>query len=184
MAISAMGPSVAHGELVTREIAMGELVGRYVGAPKDSDFRTTLVSYDPPLELQSVELRLVGTAIPGALDCSGSPGLTGVSFYGLIEDPISGDSYWAFYIGLWTEEEFDIQGKYIWPPLPVEIRELVLSGSFVFRLVGMGSPTVGICAYLYPWAEATIAEAMLLVEGEFLVTEEQFSWGTIKALFR
>ena len=169
------------------EVPLPELQGRYF--IEDTVTRYARFQMDAaPLSIAGVSIRITGTHILGEIWCELASPITvplpySVAFTASIPDTVNG--YWW----MAADKSQLLSGDF---EITMPFREIY--GWYVtwdFLLAGYGEvrldgPPAGYVLLCNPtiWPDATVTNAVLLVEGEFPVGTDQSTWGSIKALFR
>lgn len=174
--------TISSGSLAALEIPIDGFIGDYALVPRVEVSQTASLSYEPPDEITSLYLRLVGTAVPGVEVCGDAERLAGVEFLVWITGPQSGTNYMAFDIYTWDSEVIDISSEVTAFPMPAELEQVILSGNFELKL--SANFPVTWCAFVPPYAEVSIDAAYLLVNVDPSVEDKKSTWGAVKATFR
>lgn len=180
LVLLSVGDAVA--EPSTLVVPLAGLEGRYVTALRETVVQEVRVSFSPPREITSLCLRISGTAIPGIEECTSEQYLSGVEFLGRISGSSLPNSELAFDIYTWDAVEFAAEEDCTSMPLSANLTAQILSGELTLRLAAYMPITW--CAYVPPYAEATIDSASLVIEGDFVVPVDDLSWGAAKANYR
>jgi hypothetical protein len=169
------------------EVPLPELRGRYY--TEDTVTRYAAVQMNPaPLSIAGVSIRITGTHTLGEIMCEvGGPFMISqpypVAFLASIPDTINGDLWMADQSSQLPSGDFEIilpfREIYGWHVT----WDFLLAGYAEVRLDGGGAGFTLNCSPTI-WPDATVTEAVLLVDGEFPVATEGSTWGSIKALFR
>jgi len=169
------------------EVPLPDLQGRYF--TEDTVTRYASFQMDAaPLSIAGVSIRISGTHIVGEIMCEAEAGFMvpqpySVAFRASMPDAVNGDLWTASQISPLASGDFEITipfgqiyGWYVtW--------DFLLAGYGEVRLDGPGAGFILTCSPTI-WPDATVTEAVLLVDGEFPVATKGSSWGSIKALFR
>jgi len=169
------------------EVPLPELRGRYY--TEDTVTRYASFRIDPvPISITAVSIRILGTHTLGEIWCEmGSPILVplpySTAFCASMPDTVNGYLWMAGHSSQLPSGDFEIilpfRELYGWHVT----WDFLLAGYGEVRLDGPGEGFVLVCTPTI-WPDATVAEATLIVEGEFPVATESNTWGSIKALFR
>jgi len=168
------------------EVPLPDLAGYYSNTTRTCEFELLI----PPIEVYNVWIRYSGTANVGEEYCyivgppPEGPFPWPLIFSANMPDAVSGDSWYA-------EESAPDESKAFEMTVPFGALlgddptwEFLLSGSGTVSCHGYISATIPEC-YIDINPDATVEEATLIIEGEFLpIGVEVSTWGHIKALYR
>jgi len=169
------------------EVPMPELRGRYFAEDTITRY-ASIQMYPAPLSIAGVSIRITGTHIFGEIWCETGGGFMvpqpyPVAFHASIPDTVNGDWWMASQSAQLPSGDFEItmpfQQLYGW----YVTWDFFLAGYAEVRLDGPGAGFILTCTPTI-WPDATVTDAVLLVDGEFPAATEQSTWGSIKALFR
>ena len=182
--------AIALSESVSAEIVevpLPELLGRYY--TEETVTRYASFQLDrAPLSVAAVSLRITGTHALGEIWCEmGSPIMVplpySVAFGASIPDTVNGYWWMAWQAAPLPSGDFEIvlpfTELYGWHVT----WEFLRAGYGEVRLDGPGAGHVLLCTVSI-WPDATVTDAVLVIDGEFPVATEGSTWGSIKALFR
>ena len=169
------------------QVQLPELQGRYF--TEDTISRCAAFQIDPaPFSIAGVSIRLTGTHNYGEIWCEAGAGISvpqpyPVAFHGSIPDAVNGDWWMASFPGEMPSGDFEITMPFVELYGWHVTWDFLLAGYGEVRLDGPGAGFLLICTPMI-WPEATITDAVLLVDGEFPVSTKTGTWGSIKALYR
>lgn len=169
------------------EVELPDLIGYY---PGPSTGRSCEFVLDiTPIEVYSVWIHFSGSVNVGEKYCiivappPVGPDPAPMEFIAYMRDTVSGDLWWAYCL---TElESGSFEFTLLFEPFPI--------GEPTWEFIILGGGTVDLNAYagfLIPecWFEvypdATIEEATLIIDGDFPIAAETYTWGRIKSLFK
>ena len=171
------------------EVQLPDLIGNYSSTTgsRSCDFILDIT----PIEVYDVWIHFSGSAIVGEEYCLFGDDLEGpfplpVNFIILLKDPISGDIlFWASCHGEENSGPFEYTLLFEpWPFAdPEPTWEFIISGGGTALLEAGPRAIYPECWYeVYP--DATIEEATLIIDGDFPIAAETYTWGIIKSLFK
>jgi hypothetical protein len=172
----------------TLEVQLPQLVGAYSingVQSRIAPFRLDRI----PTAIYRVSIRISGAVNLGQYECwfgieptPGPPDLDGVWFGAELPDTVSGNSW----VGdADSAEDGPFEHTMVFRQLygmPVTW-EFLKGGYGEIQLMATPSNMFLECSATV-WPSATVAEAVLIVEGDFAVGVEETTWGSIKSLFR
>jgi hypothetical protein len=150
----------------------------------DADFQLVRV----PMAIDGVSIRLSGTVHVGQYSCKflAVPHTYPYRFYfsASMRDTVSGFLWGADDLSGEESGEFELVASFEqlssdWPVT----WDFLMAGYGRVNLTAMPDCILVDCDVL-DWPSATIEEATLLIEGEFAVSVDRSTWGSIKALFK
>ena len=107
----------------------------------------------------------------------------GMEFLAIMEDTVTGNPWGADRVSPLQSGEFEYTVPFSMISGLPTTWDFLKAGHGNIDFLGMPAMLLVDC-WPTVWPSATIAQAVLIIEGEFQVSVDHASWGSIKALFR
>jgi hypothetical protein len=170
------------------EIQLPELIGSYSSTMTNR--LCAFVLSAAPSEVDSVWIHFSGSVTVGERYCyiGGTPPPVGpdpvpMEFIVYMDDTVSGETWWAHCLTELESGSFDFTLLFEAAPNEEPTWEFIILGGGTVDFNAIPPAIIPDCWYeVFP--EATIEEATLIINGEFPIAAETYTWGSIKTLFK